>query len=105
MQASPLLFADREAQAKFALQNGLTSMFGFRQCVEAGGAMSYGPSITDIGRRAAELAARIAQGAKPGDLPVEQPTKFEFVVNLSTAHSLGIELPPALLAAADEVIE
>jgi putative tryptophan/tyrosine transport system substrate-binding protein len=103
--ASPRFFANREAQAKFALRKGLTSMFGFRQYVEAGGMMSYGPSLTEMGRRAAELAARIARGAKPGDLPVEQPTKFEFVVNLATARSLGVELPPTLLAAADEVIE
>jgi len=90
--ASPLFFVDRERQAKFALRSGLTSMFSFRQYVE-------------MGQRAAELAARIAGGAMPGDLPIEQPTKFEFVVNLATAHALGIELPATLLAAADEVIE
>ena len=103
--ASPLFFADRRALATFASRHGLASMFGFRQFVEAGGVMSYGPSLTDMWARAAELAARIARGAKPGDLPVEQPTKFEFVVNLATARALGIELAPNLLAAADAVIE
>lgn len=103
--ASPLFFVDRERQAKFALRSGLTSMFSFRQYVEAGGMMSYGPNLSEMGQRAAELAARIAGGAMPGDLPIEQPTKFEFVVNLATAHALGIELPATLLAAADEVIE
>jgi len=102
---SPHFFADRERQAQFALRNRLTSMFGFREMVEAGGLMSYGVSVTAAFRRAAEIADRIARGAKPGDLPIEQPTKFDFVVNLKTAKALGLDIPPILLAAADEVIE
>ena len=105
VMASPRFFAEREAQAQFALRQRLTSFFPFRQFVDAGGLMSYGPSLTGIWRRAAELAARIAQGERPGDLPIEQPTKFEFVVNLAAARALGIELSASLLAGADEVIE
>ena len=67
--------------------------------------MSYGPNFPDLFRRAAELIDKILRGTKPGDIPVEQPTKFEFVLNLTTAKALGLEIPPALLALADEVIE
>ena len=102
---SPYFFADRERQAQFALRNRLTSMFGLREWVDAGGLMSYGVSVTGTFRRAADIVDRIARGAKPGDLPIEQPTKFDFVVNLKTAKALGLDIPPILLAAADEVIE
>jgi putative tryptophan/tyrosine transport system substrate-binding protein len=83
----------------------LTSMFGFREWVEAGGLLSYGPSIAGMYQRAAEYVDRIAKGAKPTDLPIEQPTKFELVVNFKTANAIGIEISTSILLRADQVIE
>ena len=80
-------------------------MHSIREYVEAGGLMSYGPNFPDLWRRAATLVHKIFNGAKPADLPVEQPTRFEFVINLPTAKALGLNVPDKLLALADEVIE
>ena len=88
-----------------ALGARLPTMHSFREFVEAGGLMSYGPNFPDLFRRAAEFVDKILRGTKPGDIPVEQPTKFDLVINLITAKALGLEVPPTLLARADEVIE
>jgi putative tryptophan/tyrosine transport system substrate-binding protein len=103
--SSPFLFNDRARLAEFALRHRVLSMFVFREWVDAGGLFCYGPSITALFGRVAEFVDRIARGAKPADLPIEQPTKFEMVVNLKTAKAIGIELPTAILLRADEVIE
>ncbi|HLX14686.1 MAG TPA: ABC transporter substrate-binding protein [Bradyrhizobium sp.] len=103
--ASGFFLRDRERLADFSLRNRLVSVFCFREIVDAGGLLSYGPSFPVMYRRAAEYVDRIARGAKPADLPIEQPTKFDLVINLKTAKTLGLAIPPFLLATADEVIE
>ena len=102
---SPMLFVEHRRIVALAAKSRLPAMYNTREFVEAGGLMAYGANIVELWRRAAEYVAKILKGTKPADLPVEQPTKFEFLINLNTATALGLTLPPALLATADEVIE
>jgi putative tryptophan/tyrosine transport system substrate-binding protein len=88
-----------------ALAARLPTIYIIREYVEAGGLMSYGPNIPDLFRRAADYVDKILRGAKPGEIPVEQPTKFDFVINLTTAKALGLLIPESFLLRADEVIE
>ena len=103
--ADPLVNTNRIRINTLALGARLPTMHGAREYVEAGGLMSYGPNFPDLFRRAADYVDKILRGAKPADLPVEQPTKFDLVINLTTAKALGLDVPPTLLARADEVIE
>jgi putative tryptophan/tyrosine transport system substrate-binding protein len=102
---SPLLNTVRERIVELAAKNRLPAMYGSSEFVEAGGLMSYAPSYVYLFRRAAIYVDKILRGAKPADLPVEQATKFELVINLKTAKALGLTIPPSLLARADQVIE
>jgi len=101
----PLVNANRILIGTLALGARLPMMCGFRELVEAGCLMSYGPNLPDLYRRAAEFADKILRGARAGDIPVEQPTKFDLVLNLTTAKALGLTVPDKLIALADEVIE
>ena len=103
--ADPLVITNRIRINTLALGARLPTMHGIREYVEAGGLMSYGPNFPDLFRRAADYVDKILRGAKPADIPVEQPTKFDLVINLTTAKALGLDVPPTLLARADEVIE
>jgi putative ABC transport system substrate-binding protein len=96
---------DKAHLTRAALQHRLPGIYWNRDYAEAGGLMSYGSSLTDVGQRAATYVDKILKGARPADLPVEQPTKFELVINLKTAKALGLTIPPAVLARANEVIE
>jgi putative tryptophan/tyrosine transport system substrate-binding protein len=100
-----LLAIHRPQIAEFATQQHLPSVFAERESVVAGGLMSYGPSLPDLYRRAATYVDKILKGAKPADLPVEQPMTFELVINLKTAQALGLTIPPTLLFQADEVLQ
>jgi putative ABC transport system substrate-binding protein len=102
---NPLLYKEPQRVTDLLVGTRLPVMFWRAEWVEAGGLMSYGPNYADMYRRAAIYVDKIIKGAKPGDLPVEQPTKFEFVINLKTAKTLGLTIPPLLLARADEVIQ
>ena len=103
--ASPLTFFQREALAQLALKHRLPGMFSYKVNADAGGLMSYGANVYDLFRRAAIYIDKILKGAKPGDLPVEQTSKYELVINLKTAKALRLTISPSLLARADEVIE
>jgi putative ABC transport system substrate-binding protein len=103
--SSPLAFTSRGQIASLAQKNRLPSMYGLREFADAGGLMAYGPSSVEGWRRAATYVDKILKGAKPGELPVEQPTKFELVINLKTAKALGLTIPQPLLRRADHVIQ
>jgi putative ABC transport system substrate-binding protein len=99
-----LTLSHREKLADFATKQKLPSMFGWREYVEVGGLLSYGPNLADSFRRLAVYVDKILKGAKPADIPTEQPTKFEFVINLKTAKQIGLTVPPNMLVRADKVI-
>ena len=103
--ADTLFVAESARIAKLALKYQLPSIYQLREEVEAGGLMSYGTDFTDLFRRAAMYVDAILKGAKPADLPIQQPTKFELVINVKTARTLGLTISPMLLVRADEVIE
>ncbi len=100
-----VLLEHYEQIVDFAVRNRLPTVYGFRESVEAGGLMSYGPSYTHMFRRAAVFVDKILKRTKPGDLPIERPTQFELVINMKAAKALGLTVPPSLLLRADQVIE
>jgi putative ABC transport system substrate-binding protein len=102
---STMFSSERRRLVDLAAKTQLPAVYPWREFVEAGGLMSYGPNVADLYRRAATYVDKILKGAKPGDLPVEQPTKFELVINLKTAKALGLTIPPSLLGRADDVIQ
>jgi putative tryptophan/tyrosine transport system substrate-binding protein len=101
----PFLFAQRRRMVEFASQKRLPAVYPHREYAEAGGLLAYGANVAENFRRAATYVDRILKGAKPGELPVEQPTRFELVINLKTVRALGLTIPPSLLLRADKVIE
>jgi len=100
-----MLFHERRRLAELAEKNRLPAVYPWREGADAGGLMAYGPNLADLYRRAATYVDKILRGAKPGDLPIEQPTKFELVINLKTAKALGLTIPQTLLQRADQVIQ
>ena len=105
VHGNAVTFANRHLISEFAAKYRLPAIYAFRENVAAGGLIAHGPNAADIWKRAAGYVDRILKGAKPGDLPVEQPNKFELVINLKTAKALGLTIPSDVLARADEVIE
>src|SRR5438046_10406415 len=103
--SSSMFINERRRLVDLVAKNRLPTLYPTRESVDAGGLMSYGPNLADVFRRAATYVDKILKGAKPGDLPVEQPTKFELVINLKTAKALRLTIPQSLLLRADQVIE
>jgi putative ABC transport system substrate-binding protein len=101
----PLIMAERQRVADWALRHRMATLFGWREFVDVGGLMAYGPSVTALYRQAADYAARIVRGARPGDLPVRPPERFELIVNLRTARAIGVRIPDSVLARADLVLD
>ena len=102
---SALMYRARTEIAQLALKNRLPTSFAFREYVDVGGLFAYGVNFSSMFRRAAEYIDKILKGANPGDLPIEQPTTFELVINIKTAKALGLTIPPSLLLRADQLIE
>jgi putative ABC transport system substrate-binding protein len=102
--SDPVFTIHRARIAELAAKTRLPAMCGIREAAEAGGLMSYGPDYVELGRRTAAYVDRILKGAKPADLPIEQPTKLELVVNLTAAKALGLVIPPSVLGRADKLI-
>jgi putative ABC transport system substrate-binding protein len=101
----PITYGHRAEILDFVAKKRLPAIYSAREFVDVGGLMSYGPNLRELFRRSATFVDKILRGSKPGDLPVEQPTKFELVINLKTAKALGLKIPPSLLARADQIIE
>jgi putative ABC transport system substrate-binding protein len=102
---STMIIIERRRLVNLAAKHRLPAVYTWRWFVDAGGLMAYGPNVADLFRRTASYVDKILKGAKPAELPVEQPTKFELVINLKTAKALGLTIPPSLLGRADEVIQ
>ena len=100
-----MFYGEHKRIVDLALTNRLPAVFAFREAADTGALMSYGANLSDLFRRGAIQADKILRGAKPEDLPVEQPTKFEFIINLKTAKTLGLMIPKSLLLRADQVLE
>ena len=103
--ADPLVLSQRSRIVRFAVEHRIPAMYEFREFVSDGGLLSYGPNLMEMFRRSATYADRILNGAKPSDMPIERPTKFELSVNLKAAKALGLTIPQSLLLRADQVIE
>jgi putative ABC transport system substrate-binding protein len=102
---SPMFYVQYRRPVDAAARHAPTTIYYFHEAVEAGGLLSYGADLPDLFRRAAAYVDKILKGSKPGDLPIEQPTKFEMLINLKTAKAFGLTIPPSLLLRADQVIE
>ena len=105
MVSDPLVISNRTRFNILALRLRLPTVYSLRENVDAGGLLSYGPNLPDQFRRAADFVDKILRGSKPGEIPVEQPTRFDLIINLKTAKALGLTIPETLLATADEVIQ